>query len=75
MGSPIKTRSFLRWVRNDAGFTDCEVDSDCDNVEGTGTDGTYKCGAVFGQDALNGGQTTEVRPSHFSMYWSELSKT
>lgn len=53
--------SYLRWVRNDGLFTDCEVDSDCDDVEGEGVGEDLKCGLLFGQDALNGGVTEEVR--------------
>lgn len=52
--------SYLRWVRNDGLFTDCEVDSDCDDVEGEGVGTDLKCGALFGMDALNGGVTEEV---------------
>ena len=47
-------------MRNDGLFTDCEVDSDCDDVEGEGVGEDLKCGALFGMDALNGGVTEEV---------------
>lgn len=47
-------------MRNDGLFTDCEVDSDCDDVEGEGAGTDLKCGALFGMDALNGGVTEEV---------------
>ena len=53
--------SYLRWVRNDGLFTDCEVDSDCDDVTGEGVGEDLKCGVLFGMDALNGGVTEEVR--------------
>lgn len=52
--------SFLRWVRNDGLFTDCETDSDCEGLVGTDIGTDLKCGALFGQDALNGGVTEEV---------------
>ncbi|CAN0051618.1 unnamed protein product [Scytosiphon promiscuus] len=54
--------TFLRWVRNDGLFTDCETDSDCNDVEGTDVGTDLKCGALFGQDALNGGVTEELFP-------------
>lgn len=47
-------------MRNDGLFTDCEVDSDCDDVEGKDVGTDLKCGALFGMDALNGGVTEEV---------------
>lgn len=52
--------SYLRWVRNDGDFTDCESDEDCIGVSGEGVGENLKCGALFGMDALNGGVTTEV---------------
>ncbi|CBJ30709.1 thaumatin-domain containing protein [Ectocarpus siliculosus] len=53
---------YLRWVRNDGLFTDCEDDSDCEDVEGEGVGQKLKCGALFGQDTLNGGVTEEMFP-------------
>lgn len=57
--------SYLRWVRNDGLFTDCEVDSDCDGVEGDGVATDLKCGALFGVDVQNGGVTEEVYMPRF----------
>ena len=52
--------SYLRWVRDDALFTDCETDADCVGIEGEGVGENLKCGLLFGMDALNGGVTEEV---------------
>lgn len=51
-------------MRNDGLFTDCEVDSDCDEVQGEGVGTDLKCGVLFGMDALNGGVTEEVSLAH-----------
>eukprot|EP00903_Cladosiphon_okamuranus_P015353 g14179.t1 len=68
--------SYLRWVKNDGLFTDCEVDSDCDDVEGEGVGTDLKCGALFGMDALNGGVTEEMFPRKCgsSLGWHSANK-
>eukprot|EP00752_Nemacystus_decipiens_P017488 g15679.t1 len=67
---------YLRWVRNDGLFTDCEVDSDCDDVEGEGVGTDLKCGVLFGMDSLNGGTTEEIfaRKCGSSLGWHSANK-
>lgn len=57
----VPVRRYLRWVRNDGDFADCETDDDCRGITGEGIGEDLKCGALFGQNALNGGVTEEVR--------------
>eukprot|EP00904_Undaria_pinnatifida_P003700 jgi/Undpi1/13330/HiC_scaffold_8.g02989.m1 len=54
--------SYLRWVRDDGLFSDCESDADCEGIEGDGVGENLKCGLLFGMDALNGGVTEEEFP-------------
>lgn len=52
--------SYLRWVRNDGDFTDCETDDDCKDVVGEGVAKNLKCGILFGH-TLDGSSTEEVK--------------
>ncbi|CAN0382645.1 unnamed protein product, partial [Ascophyllum nodosum] len=54
---------YLRWVRNDGSFTDCDADVDCKDVESqVDGDRDLKCGALYGIDTSRGGYTKELFP-------------
>ena len=60
--TPIIVGRYLRWVRNDGRFTDCDADVDCKDVESqVDGDRDLKCGALYGIDTSRGGYTKEVR--------------
>ena len=60
--APIVVDRYLRWVRNDGHFIDCDTDVDCKSVESQKEgDRDLKCGALFGIDTARGGYTEEVR--------------